>query len=224
MLVMTWSQNWPGWPVASDPKYWMPTDTSGPKIEPQPLKRIWSCSCLYHLNSESWMGEVRWLSFSLVPLTQPSGTGKQVSGFLISQNTLQHVSCYQKPRLIKSWDDKWHTTEETEKTKTDTHGTEILIPRWRSGKESICQCRETGDVGLIPWVGRSPGVETGYPLQYSCLENSMDSGVWWATVHEVSKNWSMHIHLEFKILYRKNTKSYGKWENPGERNNNTYDK
>ena len=142
MLVMTWSQNWPGWPVASDPKYWMPTDTSGPKIEPQPLKRIWSCSCLYHLNSESWMGEVRWLSFSLVPLTQPSGTGKQVSGFLISQNTLQHVSCYQKPRLIKSWDDKWHTTEETEKTKTDTHGTEILIPRWRSGKESICQCRE----------------------------------------------------------------------------------
>lgn len=31
MLIMTWSQNWPGWPVAPDPKYWMPTDTSGPK-------------------------------------------------------------------------------------------------------------------------------------------------------------------------------------------------
>ena len=77
-------------------------------------------------------------------------------------------------------------------------------------KNPFANAGETGDVGLIPWVGRSPGVETGYLLQYSCLENSMDSGVWWATVHEVSKNWSMHIHLEFKILCHKNTKSYGK--------------
>ena len=37
-----------------------------------------------------------------------------------------------------------------------------------------------------PWVGRSPGEGNGNPLQYSCLENSMDKGAWWATVHGVT--------------------------------------
>ena len=46
------------------------------------------------------------------------------------------------------------------------------------------------DVGLIPGQGRSPGEECDNPLQYSCLENSMDSGAWWATVHEVKKSWA----------------------------------
>ena len=40
-----------------------------------------------------------------------------------------------------------------------------------------------GDVGLIPVLGRYPGEENSYPLQYSCLENPMDRGTWWATVH-----------------------------------------
>ena len=40
-----------------------------------------------------------------------------------------------------------------------------------------------GDMGLIPGRGRSPGVGNGNPLQYTCLENSMDRGAWWATVH-----------------------------------------
>ena len=43
------------------------------------------------------------------------------------------------------------------------------------------------DVGLIPGSGRSPRVGNGNSLQYSCLENSMDRGVWQATVHEVAK-------------------------------------
>ena len=42
---------------------------------------------------------------------------------------------------------------------------------------------DSGDVGLIPVLGRSPGGENGNPLQYSCLENPMDRGAWWATVH-----------------------------------------
>ena len=44
------------------------------------------------------------------------------------------------------------------------------------------------DVGSIPESGRSPGVETGNPLQYSCLENFMDKTAWWATVHGVKKS------------------------------------
>ena len=45
-----------------------------------------------------------------------------------------------------------------------------------------------GDPGLIPGLGRSPGEGNGNPFQYSCLENSMDGGAWWATVHEVKKS------------------------------------
>ena len=44
-----------------------------------------------------------------------------------------------------------------------------------------------GDMGLIPGSGRSPGEGNGNPLQYSCLENSMDRGNWWATVHRLAK-------------------------------------
>ena len=46
----------------------------------------------------------------------------------------------------------------------------------------------TGDTGLIPGSGRSLGGGNGNSLQYSCLENPMDSGIWWATVHGVAKS------------------------------------
>ena len=45
-----------------------------------------------------------------------------------------------------------------------------------------------GDVGLIPGVGRSPGEGNGNPVQYSCLENPMYKGAWWATIFEASKD------------------------------------
>ena len=46
------------------------------------------------------------------------------------------------------------------------------------------------DLGSIPGSGRSPGEGNGNPLQYSCLENPMDRGAWWATVHGVAKSWT----------------------------------
>ena len=61
------------------------------------------------------------------------------------------------------------------------------FPGGSDGKESACNA---GDLGLIPGSGRSPGGGNGNPLQYSCLENSMDSGAWWATIHGVSKSWT----------------------------------
>ena len=54
-------------------------------------------------------------------------------------------------------------------------------------KESACNAREPG---LIPWLGRSLGERNDYPLQYSCLENSMDRGAWWAIVDGVAKSWT----------------------------------
>ena len=45
----------------------------------------------------------------------------------------------------------------------------------------------TGDSGLIPELGRSPGKGNGNPLQYSCLRNPMDRGAWWAIAHGITK-------------------------------------
>ena len=55
------------------------------------------------------------------------------------------------------------------------------------GKEFACNA---GDLDSIPGSGRSPGERNGYPLQYSCLENSMDRGAWQAIVHGVAKSWT----------------------------------
>ena len=59
------------------------------------------------------------------------------------------------------------------------------FPGGSDSKESACNA---GDPGSIPGLGRSPGEENGHPLQYSCLENLMDRGAWWATVHGVTKS------------------------------------
>ena len=57
-----------------------------------------------------------------------------------------------------------------------------------SGSEVKASAHNAGDLGSIPGSGRSPGEGSGNPLQYSCLENLMDGGVWWATVHRVAKS------------------------------------
>ena len=59
------------------------------------------------------------------------------------------------------------------------------FPGGSEDKESACN---VGDPGLIPGEGRSPGEGNGNPLQYSCLENAMDGGAWWATVHGVAQS------------------------------------
>ena len=58
------------------------------------------------------------------------------------------------------------------------------FPGSSDGKESVCNA---GDLGSIPGLGRSPGGGNGNPLQYSCLENPMDRGAWWAPVHGLQR-------------------------------------
>ena len=68
-------------------------------------------------------------------------------------------------------------------------------------KNSPANAGHIKDTGLIPGSGRSPGEGHGNPLQYSCLENPMVRGAWWATVHGVAKSQtqlkqlSMHTHI-----------------------------
>ena len=54
------------------------------------------------------------------------------------------------------------------------------------GSDGKASARSVEGPGLIPGSGRSPGEGNGNPLQYSCLENSMDGGAWWGTVHGVT--------------------------------------
>ena len=59
---------------------------------------------------------------------------------------------------------------------------------WLSGKEYPCQAGDTGDIGLIPGLGRFSGGGHDNSRQYSCPENSVDRGAWWAIVHRVTKS------------------------------------
>jgi len=68
------------------------------------------------------------------------------------------------------------------------------------GSEVKASARNAGDLGSIPGSGRSPGEGNGNPLQYSCLENPMGGGAWWATVHG-GRTEQPHFHFHY-VSYR----------------------
>ena len=70
-------------------------------------------------------------------------------------------------------------------------GSEVKVP--------VCN---VGDLGSIPGSGRFPGEGNGNPLQYSCLDNPMDRGAWWATVHGVLKESDMTERLHFTTPWK----------------------
>ena len=80
-----------------------------------------------------------------------------------------------------------------EETTWETRGEERERCHWQGiggkggsdGKESACNA---GSLGSIPRLGRSPGEENGYPLQFSWLKNYMNRGTWWARVHGVTES------------------------------------
>ena len=83
--------------------------------------------------------------------------------------------------------------------------TSLGFPCSSVSKESACNARGIGDMGSVPGSGRSPGGGNGNPLQYSCLENPVDRGAWWATVHRVTKSQtrlSEHAHStkDYRII------------------------
>ena len=77
----------------------------------------------------------------------------------------------------------------------------VGLPGDTSGPGTPANTADERDSGSIPGWRRSPGEGNGYPLQYSCLEDFMDSGAWWTTVHGVAKSQtqlkrlSMHIRV-----------------------------
>ena len=91
------------------------------------------------------------------------------------------------------WCNSWlsvfflHKQELTNKLQPGTQLVYYPLPHAGSSddKESACNA---GEPGSIPGLGRSPGEANGYPLQYSCMENSVDRGAWWVTVYGVTES------------------------------------
>ena len=85
----------------------------------------------------------------------------------------------------------------------------VRFPSGSDSKESACK---TGDLGLIPGLGRS-GEGNSNPLQYSCLENSTDRGTWWATVHGIAELdvTELQTHCYYRLLV---TESQNKQKTP----------
>ena len=97
-------------------------------------------------------------------------------------NPLQ-CSCLENPRDGGAW---WAAVYGVAQSRTQL--------KWFSSSSSSSSSKESarnaGDPGLILGSGRYPGEGNGYTLEYSCIENSMDRGVWWAIVHGVAKSWT----------------------------------
>ena len=80
----------------------------------------------------------------------------------------------------------------------------LWIQGFPGGSDSKESAFNVGDLGLIPGLGRSPGEGNGNSLQYSCPENSMDRGAWWATVQGVQRvrhNWVTNTFTVYQVIY-----------------------
>ena len=77
----------------------------------------------------------------------------------------------------------WHTHTHKH-THTHTRASHVVLVV----KNPPASAGDVRDVGLIPGLGRSPGGENGYLLQYSCMQDPTDRGAWWTTVHGVAKS------------------------------------
>ena len=102
-------------------------------------------------------------------------------------NPLQY-SCLENPMDRGAWRATVHgvpRVEHNRAAKRSAARTWVGLPCGSDSKESA---RNAGDLGSIPGLGRSPGKGNGNLLQYSCLENPMDRGARWATVHWVTKS------------------------------------
>ena len=72
-----------------------------------------------------------------------------------------------------------------------------LFTGFPGGSEDKASSCKAGDAGSIPGSGRYPGEGNDNPLQYSCLENSVDRGDWWATAHRVTKSRTQQSDFTF---------------------------
>ena len=87
------------------------------------------------------------------------------------------------------------------------------LPLWLRSKESACQCRRDKRCRFDPWVGKIPWRRKYNPLQFICLGNPTDRGIWWATVHGVTQSDTTErlIHTHTNIISPNNSKYSNHW-------------
>ena len=96
-----------------------------------------------------------------------------------------------------------------------------IVIGFPGGSDGKACAYNVGDLGSIPGLGRSPGEGNGNPLQYSCVENPMDGGAWWAAIHGVAKSrtrlsdftFTFHFHALEKEMATHS--SFLAWRIPG---------
>ena len=146
--------------------------------------------------SWTWMPLPKQQAFAVFMQAGPNDTKKGQNFFLVSSRFPEHFARWTLKHSLH-----WHMgiaagwSLKPNITKQSLEGLfwawQIATPTglfwWLSGKESAYS---SGDSSSISVWGRSPGEGNGNPLQYSCLENSMESGAWWAAVHGAAKSWT----------------------------------
>ena len=99
-----------------------------------------------------------------------------------------HVPTHTHTHIFKFWT-LWVCECVWEREQESSRAYHLLgFPSGTVVKNLPANAGDSRDTGLIPGSGRSPGGGHGNPLQYSCLENSMDRGAWWAAVHGIAKS------------------------------------
>ena len=136
------------------------------------------------------MRGLHWLQHagSVVAVSGPWSTGARV--VLVGSVAPQHggSSWAGMESMSPALADEFFTTEPPGTAKMFFLGRNIdksELSWWLNGKETACNA---GHMGSVSGSGRSPGEGHGHPLLYSCLENSMNRGAWWAIVHGVVKS------------------------------------
>ena len=147
------------------------------------LSSILACVCVYtpsslsiHLSVDIYVVSMsaEFLSAPCASFVQQDGPVSMKARYLITYShngTLHRYRCafWKEPRVPLCY----------------VHSPLLGFPGGSDGKKAACNA---GDQDLTLESGRSSGEENGNPLQYSSLENSMDRGAWWATVHEITKS------------------------------------
>ena len=113
----------------------------------------------------------------------PRGTWIKCSIVNHQRNANQKHSEILSHSCQNSWHKKVYESQMLRMWRKGDPSTPEELPWWLGGKESACQCSRSG---FDPWVSKIPWGGKGFPLQYSCLENPMGKGGWWAIVHEIT--------------------------------------